>query len=102
MINRGREIIKMMGYDDSEAFLEAVGRGDVIAIKVPAQHLGQISKWLHARLGEAADSDAPLAEALHDIADGLEMALELEHYPGNADICDINLPHGWPSYCARK
>jgi hypothetical protein len=43
-----------------------------------------------------------VAATLEDIADALELAMELAHYPADADICDMDLPYGWPSYCERS
>ena len=42
-----------------------------------------------------------LGDALDEVADGLDFALELERYPANSDICEMDLPHGWPSYCDK-
>ena len=28
--------------------------------------------------------------------------MELERYPVDTDVCDMNLPHGWPSYCDKE
>lgn len=102
MIERAREIAKMMGYDTTDAALKAIGRGELILLKVPESRRLEVSEWVRERIPEVRDGDAELAHALDDIADGLEMAMELTRYPADTDVCDLDLPHGWPSYCDKE
>jgi hypothetical protein len=102
MIDRAREIAKMMGYESIDATLDAIGRGELILLKVPEPQRLAASSWLRKQIPEVRSRDAALAETLDDIADGLEMAMELIRYPADTDICDLDLPHGWPSYCDKE
>ncbi|MCJ7551511.1 MAG: hypothetical protein MUQ30_17715 [Anaerolineae bacterium] len=99
MINRAREIAQTMGYDSIDATLEAIGRGELILLKVPEQKRLEVTNWVRSQIPEVRDEDAVLADVLDDIADGVDMAIELRHYPVDTDVCDMDLPHGWPSYC---
>jgi hypothetical protein len=99
MINRAREIVEMMGYDNIDAALEAIGRGELILLKVPEQKRLDSANWVRSQVPEVRNVDAALADVLDDIADGVEMAMELQRYPVDTDVCDMDLPHGWPSYC---
>lgn len=101
MIDRAREIAQMMGYDSTDATLEAIGSGEVILLKVPDERRHEIAVWLRKQIPELRDQQADLANALDDVADGLELAMELTRYPADTDVCDIDLPHGWPSYCDK-
>ncbi len=99
MIERARDIVQMMGYHSIDATLEAIGRGELILLKVPEKRRLHVATWVRSRVREVRDEDTLLADVLDDIADGLEMALELQRYPADTDICHMDLPHGWPSYC---
>ena len=102
MIDRALEIARMMGYPSIDAVLEAIANGDLILVKLPEGMRQQVADWIHARVPEAASEDEVLAHALDDIADGIEFAWELERYPADADICEMNVPSGWPSYCDKS
>jgi hypothetical protein len=102
MIDRAREIVKMMGYESIDETLEAIGAGDLILLKMPSDDREEVVDWLRAQAPHVRDEDERLADLLQDVAEGLELASELERYPADADICDLDLPHGWPSYCERK
>jgi hypothetical protein len=101
MIERAREIAKMMGYDNIDVTLEAIGRGDLILLKIPPSQRLEISNWLRERVPEVRGENEQLAASLEDIANGLDMAMELTRYPADTDVCDMDLPHGWPSYCDK-
>ena len=101
MINRAREIAQMMGYDSIDATLEAIGSGELILLKVSDESRLEIANWMREQVAEVRGEDEKLAEALDDVADGLEMAMELKQYPADTDVCDMDLPHGWPSYCDK-
>ncbi|MBN1487387.1 MAG: hypothetical protein JW981_07075 [Anaerolineae bacterium] len=99
MINRAREIAQMMGYNSIDATLEAIGRGELILLKVPPAKRLQIAEWLYQQAAEIPDSD--LGAAIREIASGIELAAELERYPEDSDICAMEVPHGWPTYCEK-
>ena len=99
MINRAREIAQMMGYNSIDATLEAIGRGELILLKVPESKRLEVANWVRSQVPEVRGEDAVLADVLDDIADGVEMAMELQHYPVDTDVCNMDLPNGWPSYC---
>ena len=99
MINRAREIAQMMGYNSIDATLEAIGRGELILLKVPESKRLEVTNWVRSQVPGVRDEDTVLADVLDDIADGVEMAIELQRYPVDTDICDMDLPNGWPSYC---
>lgn len=101
MSDRAREIGKMMGYDSTDAVLEAVGRGEVILLKVSEQERLAISQWLRGQIPAVRGEAPALADSLDDIAAGLDLAMELTRYPSDTDICELDLPHGWPSYCDK-
>ena len=101
MIERAREIAQMMGYDSTDATLEAIGNGDLVLLKVPNARRLEIAAWLRKQIPELRDEREELADVLDDVADGLELALELTRYPADTDVCDMDLPHGWPSYCDK-
>jgi hypothetical protein len=101
MIDRAREIAKMMGYDDLEAVLAAVGRGELILLKVPPQERLGVSEWLRGQTPSVRGQEPVLADSLDDIAAGLDLAMELTRYPSDTDVCEMDLPHGWPSYCDK-
>jgi len=102
MINRAREIAQMMGYSSIDATLEAIGRGELILIKLADTQRHAVAEWLHAQAPVVRAKQEDLGDALEEVADGLDFALELERYPANSDICEMDLPHGWPSYCEKK
>jgi hypothetical protein len=102
MLNRARDIAQMMGYDSIDATLEAIGRGDLILLKLPEGLQLRMAEWIRSQAADVEEEDAELAEALEDLADGVEFALELDRYPSTADICEMDLPHGWPSYCDKR
>lgn len=101
LLNRAREIAQMMGYDSIDATLEAIGRGELILLKFTENQQTRTTEWLRSHADEI-EEDTELAEALEDLADGLEFAMELDRYPATADICEMDLPHGWPSYCDKR
>jgi hypothetical protein len=102
MINRARDIAKMMGFDSIDTILEAIGRGDLILFKLDDGQQMEASEWLHQQMTAVEKDNERLSATLHDIADGIELAMELKRYPADTDICDMDLPHGWPSYCERE
>lgn len=102
MIDRARDIGKMMGYDDLDAILAAVGRGELILLKVSSEERMEVAEWLRGQIPEVRGEEPALANSLDDIADGLDLAMELMRYPSDSDVCDLDLPHGWPSYCDKK
>ena len=71
-------------------------------LKVAESRRLKAAEWLRSQIAGVRWEDAELAATLEDVADGLELALELTHYPVDADVCDLDLPHGWPSYCERS
>jgi len=91
-----------MGYDSVDAVLDAIGSGELILVKVAEDQRLKTAEWIWERLPVVRGADEDLATTLEDIADALELAMELAHYPLGADVCDIHLPHGWPSYCERS
>jgi hypothetical protein len=102
MIDRAREIGKMMGYEDLDAILAAVGRGELILLKVPPEERLDVAEWLRGQIPEVRGAEPALADSLDDIADGLDLAMELTRYPADTDVCDMHLPYGWPSYCDKN
>jgi hypothetical protein len=102
MIDRAREIGKMMGYEDLDAILAAVGRGELILLKVPPEERLDVAEWLRHQIPQVRGAEPALANSLDDIADGLDLAMELTRYPADTDVCDLHLPHGWPSYCDKN
>ncbi len=101
MINRAREIAQMMGYDGTNEILEAIGKGELVLLKVPNERRLEIANWIRRQLSETEVQRDHLADALDDLADGLELAMELTRYPADTDVCEMDLPHGWPSYCDK-
>jgi len=102
MIDRARDIAKTMGYTSVDAILEAIGSGELILVKATEGRRSKTAEWIRGRLAVARGEDAGVAATLEDIADALDLATELAHYPVDADVCDMDLPHGWPSYCERS
>ena len=102
MINRGRDVAKTMGYSSIDAILEAIGNGDLILVKATEGRRAKTAEWIRERLATVRGEDAGIATTLEDFADALDLATELAHYPVDADVCDIDLPYGWPSYCERS
>ncbi len=102
MIDRARDIAKTMGYTSVDAILEAIGSGELILVKAMEGRRAKTAEWIRERLASARGEDAGVATTLEDIADALDLATELAHYPAGADVCDIDLPYGWPSYCERS
>jgi len=98
MIERGYEIADMMGYAGSEAVFKAIGEGELILVKVPTDKRLELARWLREIKSEA---EPEIGTLLEDIADAVELALELERYPMGGALCDLDLPHGWPSYCEK-
>lgn len=101
MIDRAREIAQMMGYDSIDETMEAIGQGELILLKVPDQTRLEVISWIRRQVPEVRSEQPALADALDDIANGLDMALELTRYPADTDVCELDLPHGWPSYCDK-
>jgi hypothetical protein len=99
MIERAREIAKMMGYESIDETLEAIGSGELILLQVPEEQRLSAARWMRQQIPEVRAANTQLAATLDDMADGLELALELTRYPVDTNICDLDLPHGWPSYC---
>ncbi len=102
MINRARDIAKTMGYNSIDAILEAIGNGELILVKATEGRRAKTAEWIRERLAAVRGEDAGIAATLEDFADALDLATELAHYPADADICDMDLPYGWPSYCERS
>jgi hypothetical protein len=102
MIDRAREIAEMMGYSSIDETLEAIGRGELILLKVPEDERLSVSKWIREHVPQVRDKDEELAEVLDDMADSLDLALELTRYPADTDVCEMDLPYGWPSYCDKE
>lgn len=101
MIERGYQITEMMGYTGTEDVFDAIGKGELILVKIPTEKRLELSRWLRDCAGKTLPTGAGLNALLEDIADAVELALELERYPMGSDICDLDLPHGWPSYCEK-
>jgi len=99
MFERAKEIAEMLGYTSTNELLTAIGSGDVIVLKVPNTERLPASKWLRGQAPEIHRQDDALGSTLEAIAAGLDFAMELKHYPSGSDICDMDLPNGWPSYC---
>jgi len=91
----------MMGYASIDATLEAIGQGELILIKMDAEQRLHVAEWLRGQIAAIEGASPMVAAALKDIADGIELALELTRYPADTDVCELDLPHGWPSYCER-
>lgn len=98
MIERGYQIADMMGYAGNESVFKAIGEGELILVKISADKRLELARWLRAMKDQAKPEIGTL---LDDIADAIELALELERYPMGGDLCDLDLPHGWPSYCEK-
>ena len=101
MIDRAREITQMMGYNSIDETLDAIGRGDLILLKVNDEQRLKLSRWIMERVPAVRAQDEELAASLEDLADGIAFALELMRYPADTDICEMDLPLGWPSYCDK-
>ena len=101
MIERAREIAQMMGYKSIDATLEAIGKGELLLLKVPEEERQDVAQWLRARIPEVRSVDEDLATTLEELASGLDFFAELRRYPPDADVCEMDLPHGWPSYCDK-
>lgn len=101
MINRAREMAQMMGYNSIDDTLDAIGRGELILLKIDDEQRLKLSRWIVDRVPAVRAEDEDLADALEDLAEGIAFALELVRYPADTDICEMNLPLGWPSYCDK-
>jgi hypothetical protein len=101
MINRAREMAQMMGYNSIDETLEAIGRGELILVKIDDEQRFKLSRWIADKVPAVRAEDGDLADAMDDLADGIAFALELMRYPADTDICEMNLPLGWPSYCDK-
>jgi hypothetical protein len=101
MIDRAREIVQMMGYNSIDETLDAIGHGELVLFKIDDELRLKLSQWIMERVPSVRASDEDLAAALEDLADGIAFALELMRYPADTDICEMNLPLGWPSYCDK-
>ena len=101
MINRAREMTQMMGYNSIDETLAAIGRGELILVKIDDEQRLKLAQWIMDRIPAVRGEDENLADALDDLADGIAFALELLRYPPDTDICEMNLPLGWPSYCDK-
>lgn len=98
MIERGYQIAEIMGYEGSEDVFSAIGEGELILVKIPTEKRLMLARWLR---DAKARANPEIGALLDDIADAIELALELDRYPMGSDICDLDLPHGWPSYCEK-
>ncbi len=101
MINRAREIAQMMGYNNIDDTLDAIGHGELILLKISTEQRLKLSKWIMDRVPSVRGQDEDFGAALEDLADGIAFALELIRYPADTDICEMDLPLGWPSYCDK-
>ena len=101
MIDRAREITQMMGYDSIDDTLVAIGRGELIMLKISDAQRLKLARWIMDRVPAVRAEDEDLAAAMEDLADGIAFALELIRYPADTDICEMDLPLGWPSYCDK-
>ena len=99
MSKHAQDITRMMGYDSCEQALDAVGAGELILVKVPETARQSLTRWLREQANTVTDTE--LASIIHDIVKSVNMASELERYPEDVDVCDMNLPDGWPSYCDK-
>ena len=63
MLNRALEIAQMMGYEGIDAILDAVGRGELILLKVPDAQRLEVSQWIRERIPEVRGGDRSLADA---------------------------------------
>lgn len=102
MIDRARDIAKTMGYRSVDAILEAIGSGELILVKATEGERAKTAEWIREHLALVRGEDAGVAATLEDIAGALDLATELARYPADSDVCDMDLPHGWPSYCERS
>ncbi len=101
MIERGFQIAEMMGYEGSEDVFSAIGKGELILVKVPSGKRLELTRWLRECAKKNPPANAELASIMEDMASAIELALELERYPMGSEICDLDLPSGWPSYCEK-
>ena len=101
MISRAQDIAKMMGYESLDEMLEAIGDGQVVLFKVESALRFRVANWLREQAEEVGSTDVELAEQLEELSEGLEFFSELERYPADSDICQLDLPHGWPNYCDK-
>jgi hypothetical protein len=101
MIDRAREMTQMMGYNSIDETLDAIGRGELILLKIDEKLRLRLSQWIMDKVPAVRGEDEDLADALDDLADGIAFAFELMRYPADTDICEMNLPLGWPSYCDK-
>ncbi|MGC9357853.1 MAG: hypothetical protein ACP5GX_08305 [Anaerolineae bacterium] len=101
MVNRAREIVRVMGYESIDDAMKAIGEGELILLKMPPEIRHEVADWLWAHIAEIRAENEDLGDALEELASGLEFASELQRYPAGADICEMDLPHGWPSYCEK-
>lgn len=102
MINRAREIAQMMGYNSIDDTLDAIGRGELIMLKISDEQRLKLARWILDKVPSVRGEDADLGNAMEDLADGIAFALELMRYPADTDICEMDLPLGWPSYCDKN
>ena len=70
-------------------------------MKINDEQRLKIARWIMDRVATVRGEDEDLGDALEDLADGIAFALELMRYPADTDICEMNLPLGWPSYCDK-
>ncbi len=102
MIDRAREITQMMGYNTIDDTLDAIGRGELILLKVSDEQRLKLARWIMDRVPAVRGEDENLGNAMEDLADGIAFALELLRYPADTDVCEMDLPLGWPSYCDKN
>ena len=74
----------------------------MILLKVPERKRLETADWVRSQVPEIRDEDAVLADVLDEIADGVEIAMELQRYRVDTDVCGADLTHGWPSYCDKS
>ena len=78
MINRAREIAQMMGYSSIDDTLNAIGRGELILLKINDEQRLKIARWIMDRVATVRGEDEDLGDALEDLADGIAFALGID------------------------
>lgn len=95
-MGRLERIIELFGYKQAQELLNAIERGELAVVKLPGALKVQTAVWLRE---QAEQAPAEFRGALNEIAGALEYAHTLDRYP--VDVCDLDAPPGWPSYCER-
>ncbi len=96
-MQRLEKILTLFGYKETQELLDAIERGELAVVKLPGTLKLQTAQWLRAQAEQAPEEYQP---ALKEIAGSLEYAHTLDRYP--VDVCDLDAPPGWPSYCSRE